>query len=239
MKKMLSLFLIVCILALMTSCGDNIEDKAKDAISSASTVEELDAALEKDVDETISALETEFKELEKELNTYEKYKENKQKVQDFCDKVINDTDLLCIRLREYSSAYADLVLDSDKSTKDKREYLDVIRKSVYDKACDKIRNKIYDSLMDDLRNAFYDGVIKDARDSIEYDEYSDERSKAYDLRDSTRSEIYDIRDAARSDIYNFRDELRSKLYDGDEDGAKKKIENFNSSIDRMYENKKK
>lgn len=210
MKKFLTLLLAITMLFSLSACGEkttndtvsNSKSVSKTTVTKAYNIEELDELVLKDVTDTITTLNTEFEKLSTDINTYDKYKTDIGKVKDFYDRVQNDTKLLCIRLREYSSAYAELILSSDKSFDDKYDEFDALYDSVYEDARDEIYDEIYDGVLDDMYDRFYDGILDDAYDNIPYEKWSDARADEYDLWSDTRSEVYDIWSDAGSDIYD-------------------------------------
>ena len=241
MKKILTLFLVIAMLFSLSSCGEKTSNdtvsnskSVSKAITKADTIEELDELVLKDVTDTITALTTEFEKLSTDIATYDKYKTDSNKVKGFYDKVQNDTKLLCIRLREYSSVYAELILSSDKSFDDKYDEFDALYDSVYEDARDEIYDEIYDGILDDMYDVFYDGILDDAYDNIPYDEWSDARSDEYDLWSDTRSEVYDIWSDAGSDIYDFWSDMRGEMWDKDIEKAKEKLQDFKDDIEILY-----
>lgn len=222
MKKFVILFLVTVILFSMSACGKKAK---KDAVSNSKSVyesvtksesiEELNKSVSKDVTDTIAALDSEFKTISADINTYDKYKSNKEKVNEFYTKIQNDINLLCIRLREYSVTYAEMIISSDKSFDDKYDDFDDLYDNIYEDAREEIYDEIYDDMFDDLYDTFYDGILKDAYDNVPYKEWSDIHSVEYEMWSDTHSEIYDIWSDAGSDIYDFWSDMRSEMWNKD------------------------
>lgn len=110
----------------------------------------------KDEKKVVAILESEFENLKKETDTYDKYVTNKDKVKLFYDKIVTETDNFGIRLREYSLKYAELIMQENISSDDKYNKLD----DIYD--------DIYDGILDDLYDYYYDGIFDDAYDTVPY-----------------------------------------------------------------------
>lgn len=242
MKKLVSFLLAAVMLLSLSACG---EKSAKDAVSSsksaavssiakADTIEKLNELVAKDVSDTVEALNTEFEKLSAEVDTYDKFKSGTGKVESFYDKVRSDTQLLCIRLREYSAAYADLILASDKDFDEKNDDFDELYDSVYDDARDDVYDGIYDDIFDDMYDLFYDGIIDDAYDSVPYKEWSNIRSDEYKRWSGARSDVYEIWSDAGSDIYEFWSDIRGEMWDKDAERAKKKVADFKEDIEALY-----
>lgn len=195
--------------------------------------DELEEVVSTDVETVISALKSEYEELAADVDTYEKYLENTDKVEAFYEQVCEDTLCLCIRMREYSINYAEEIMASDKSNRDKYKDLEEIYDRIYDDAGDDIYDEIYDGILDDMYDDFYDGILDDAYDSAPYDEWSDARSDEYDWWSDARSDVYDEWSDFRSDVYDFWTDVRGELWDDDIERAEKKIVDFREDIEKM------
>ncbi len=242
MKKFLSVLLIIGMIFSLSACGEKTsQDKVSDSkatteksIKSAKTLEELEQIVSADVDETVENLNIKLKEVLAENDTYEKYLENISDVEAFYVNILNDTELLCIRLQEYSIAYAEMILKSDKDFSEKYDDFDELYDVIYEDARDEIYDEIYDGILDEMYDAFYDGIMDDAYDNMPYEKWSDMRSNEYDLWSDTRSDVYDIWSDASSDIYDFWSDMRSEMYDKDIEKANKKLSDFKEDIEALY-----
>lgn len=262
MKKKLLLIPLFCLcLIFTTSCGKNqaesndadnvtLPSQAKDAPDNKDTPEikdntgdkaakqtdfkEPDEAVSADVDNTISAMKAEYEKIITDIDTYEKYLENTDKVEAFYKQVYEDTKQLCIRMREYSLNYAEAIMTSEKSNDDKYKDFEKLYDCVYDDAGDDIYDEIYDGILDDIYDDFYNGILDDAYDNgAPYDEWSDARSDEYDRWSDTRSDVYDEWSDFRSDVYDFWSDVRSELWDDDIERAEEKIEDFQEDIEKL------
>lgn len=261
MKKKLFIPLLCLFLVLITACGksnaisdntsnvqdssaieetleskdskeskDNTDDGAKKQIG----FEELNEAVSTDVDNTISAIKSEYEKLVTGIDTYEKYLENTDKVEAFYKQVYDDTQNLCIRMCEYSINYAEAIMASDKSNDDKYKDFEELYDCIYDDAGDDIYNEIYDGILDDIYDDFYDGILDDAYDNgVPYDEWSDARSNEYDWWSDARSDIYDEWSDFRSYVYDFWSDMRSELWDDNIERAEEKIVDFQKDIEKL------
>ena len=143
------------------------------------TLDELEARIEEHLAATIASLNSQWEALAAEIDTYEKYVANTEKISAFYQTVIDETDLMCIMLYEYSAAYARMILDSDMSADDKYDAIDGINDCLYEDACDEINDEIYEGLLDDMNDYFYEGILSDAQDDVDYSDWYDVCSDEY------------------------------------------------------------
>ena len=247
MKKNLYVMLFMSVIMFLSGCGSNTNDvstsdgktemvegsEKNDQISSdLSSITSIDALEEyvfSDVDATIERLEEEQEKLASEINTYDLYIENLEKVKAYYNESIEETNQLGIRLREYSLKYAQFVLNDQEDYDEKYDELKGIYRCIYDDA-GKDMYDIYDDTLKDMYDIYYDGIIRDAYDTIPYEEWYDTHSDEYDLWYDSRSEVYDIWYDTRSDIYDFYCDIRSEVYDQDEKRIEKKMNKFEEEI---------
>ena len=194
------------------------------------TLEELETRIEEHLAATIAALNTQWEELATEIDTYEKYVENAERVSEFYQTIIDETDQMCIMLYEYSAAYARMILDSDMSADDKYDAIDGINDCLYEDACDEINDEIYEGLLDDMNDFFYEGILSDAQDDVDYSDWYDVCSKEYSQWYDTASEVYGLYYDAASEIYSFYYDMASELYGRDFERAEKIYERFLEKI---------
>lgn len=247
MKKNLYFVLFMSATMFLSGCGNNtndvstsngktemVEELGKNDqflsdISSITSIDSLEEYVFNDVDTTIERLEEKQEKLASEINTYDLYIENFEKVKAYYNESIEETNRLGIRLREYSLRYAQLVLNDQEDYDEKYDELKGIYRCIYDDA-GKDMYDIYDDTLKDMYDIYYDGIIKDAYDTIPYEEWYDTHSDEYDLWYDSRSEVYDIWYDTRSDIYDFYSDIRSEVYDQDEKRIEKKMNKFEEEI---------
>lgn len=262
-KKLFISLLCVC-MVLMTACGksntrsDNtgnvqnsslVEETSEhmDSEESKDTTgdmpeeqigfEELNEAVSTDVENTVSAIKSEYENLVTEIDTYEKYLDNTDKVKAFYKQVCEDTKNLCIRMREYSVNYAERIMASDQSNEEKYEDFEELYDCIYDDAGDDIYDEIYEDILDDIYDAFYGGILEDAYDQdVEYEEWSDVCSNEYDWWSDAKSDVYDECSDFRSDVYDFWSDMSSELWDDDIERANEKIADFREDIEKLKGN---
>lgn len=193
---------------------------------------DFSSIVEKDVENTISALKAEYEELVAEINTYDKYKNNIDKIEAYYVKITASTNELRIKLSEYAINYAQEIVSSDLSNDDKYEELDEIYDVIYEDARDEIYDEIYNGILDDMLDSFYNGILEYNND-ISYDEWSDLNSDEYDRWSDTGSEVYDIWSDLGSDIYDFWSDVRGELWDDDLEKAQKKIDDFKEDTEKL------
>lgn len=151
--------------------------------------------------------------------TYEDYLASVDKIQQWYDLAVSETEALGGRAVERGREYYKLVVDSVDVTDDREldkateEYYD----SVYEDAFEDYYDEIYEDAFDEMYDAYYDGVIQDAYDVTPYDEWSDAHGDAYDAWSDARGDVYDAWSDARSDVYSDYSDVRSAFYSNDFD----------------------
>lgn len=198
----------------------------------AGSLEELEALVGKDVEESIGALTEEYEALIAEVDSYEKYLESTETVEGFYAKVLKRTQELCIRMREHSIGYADVILASDKEHGEKYEDLEELYDVVYDEAGEDIYDEIYDGILDDLYDDFYNGILDEAYENAEYSEWSEARSNEYEWWADARSDVYDEWSDFRSEVYDFWSDLRGEMWDDDMEKAQEVVADFKEDVEK-------
>ena len=232
MKKVIALILAAVMICGMTACGGETVSNGEKKVS-VNTVEELEGIVEKDVTDTVDGLRAEYDQLAAEIDTYDKYVENIGRVNEFYTRISEENRAICIRMREYSITYTELVLKSGDSNSDKYDAIGDLYDCIYDDACGDIYDGIYDDLMGDMYDAIYDGVVSDGYNHAPYKEWSDMSSDAYEIWSDSLSDIYDEWSDALSDIYDFWSDVSGDLWDGDTDKVNEEITKFRADIDKL------
>lgn len=254
MKKKFCILLLGLCLVSSTACGNKVTSDNSDntpissqkeeiAESNNNTgdrettqivAEELDEVVAADIENTVASIKEEYEKLVMEIDTYDKYLENTDKMEAFYKLVCEENRLLCIRMREYSIAYAKAIIASDKSNDEKYDDLDKLYDCIYDDAGEDIFDEIYDDILDNIFDDFYDGLLDDAYDNgAPYAEWSDARSDEYHRWSDARSDVYSDWSDFRSDVYGFWSDMRSALWKDDIEKAEKEIEDFQADIEKL------
>jgi hypothetical protein len=197
---------------------------------------DLDEAVSNEVNEIIDNLDSEYQNLVANIDTYEKYQDNIDKIEAFYAVILEDTRTLCIRMREYSIKYAEAILSSDQSNDDKYEDFDELLDVIYEDASDEILDEIYNGILDEVLDDFYNGALDDKPDGISYDEWYDIRSDEYDWWSDTRSDVYDEWSDLRSDVYDLWSDIRGELWDDDIEKAKDDLIDFIEEVEKLNGN---
>ena len=197
------------------------------------TLDALEADVVKDVEDYLAALTGEMDNLVAEIDSFDKYSENADKVEAFYTKVCTDSSLIGICLMEHAVTYAEFIIGSDEDFDDKYDDLDELYDVIYEDAGDEVFDGIYDGILEDMFDIFYDELLDDAYDSVPYDDWYDARSNEYDWWSDARSDSYDIWSDTRSDIYDFWSNLRSAIYDKDIGDATKVVNDFKEDIEDL------
>lgn len=201
----------------------------------ASTIDELNELVPQEIDSRVVALNEKYEKLQTEIDTYDKYIANKEKMTDYYASVYNDMQDTCIRMREYCVKYAQIILESDRANDEKYDDLEEMYDVVYDDAGEDIYDEFYDGVLEDIYDVYYDGILDEAYDTVEYEEWSNARSEEYENWSDTRSDTYELWSDFRSEVYEFWSDLRSEFWDDDLDSAKDKIQDFQNDIVELKE----
>lgn len=201
----------------------------------AATIDELNELVPQEIDSRVVALNEKYEKLQTEIDTYDKYIANKEKMTDYYVSVYKDMQDTCIRMREYCVKYVQIILESDKANDEKYDDLEEMYDVVYDDAGEDIYDEFYDGVLEDIYDVYYDGILDEAYDTVEYEEWSNARSEEYRNWSDTRSDTYELWSDFRSEVYEFWSDLRSEFWDDDLDRAKDKIRDFQNDIVELKE----
>ena len=258
MKKIIAILLAVTMLLSLAACGTETPQNSDTQPGTSSTdattppettdkpadysysidltgvtnLEELEVRIEEHLAATIASLNSQWENLAAEIDTYEKYVKNTERVSEFYETVIAETDQMCIMLYEYSAAYARMILDSDMSADDKYDAIDGINDCLYEDACDEIKDEIYEGLLEEMNDHFYEGILDDAQDDVDYSDWYDVCSEEYSQWYDTASEVYGLYYDAASEIYSFYYDMASELYSRDYERAEKVYGRFLEKIEK-------
>lgn len=242
-KKFLALLLTLCLIVALTACGEAKEEN-KSAETQAqkeetvqtsdhTSVSDISATAENDVNETIEKLESEYSSLKSEITTYEVFLQSENRLTSFYQLIVDEHNTLNIRMREYALDMARVIIDSYLSNDDKYDEVEEIYDTIYENCGDDIYDEIYDGILDDIYNLFYDGILDKAYDNADYSQWSNARSDEYERWSDSRSDVYDSWSDFRSDVYDFWSDLRSDLYQEKTDRLEKTISDFQDAINKL------
>ena len=210
----------------MKATPDEVDVESALSFTEAESLDELIMLISSDVETTLSEITAEYNTLISEIDTFEKYQENVDRIEAFYANTNSSAAQIIARLRGYSSVYAELVLELDMSNDHKYDELEEIYNLIYEDACEEIYDGIYDGVLEDMYDTYYDGVIEDGYDLVAYKVYSELHSDEYDMYSDCRSYVYDEYSDSRSDIYDFYSDVRSDVYGDDIDDAYEEIDDF-------------
>ncbi len=239
-KRILYILIILMILTL-TGCNTQISNTANlnnlNLGEKINTSEELKEKVKNDIDDTITKLNNDFESLKKEINTYEKYSKNKDKIQEFYINISNTQNQLNIRLREYSLSYTQSIVNSNLSSDEKYEKLEDLYDIIYEDAADDIYEKIDNGVLKNMFDTYYDGILEDAYDKVSYEKWYHITSKEYDMWSDTSSDIYDNWSDLKSDIDKLYTDISDEIWEEDMERANEKLQNFKEDIDTLKNEK--
>ena len=201
----------------------------------AATLEELNELVPQEIDVRVAALNEQYEKLQAEIDTYDKYIGNQEKMKDYYSSVYQDMQDTCIRMREYCVKYAQIILESEKANDEKYDDLEDMYDVIYEDAGEDIYDEYYDGVLEDIYDAYYDGILDDAYDTVEYKEWSNARSEEYERWSDVRSAAYECWSDFRSEVYEFWSDMRSEFWDDDIDRAQEKIQDFQDDTLQLKE----
>lgn len=214
--------------------ADSISNAKFDTtLQEASSVDDLESIVDTQVNECVQALMAEWADLSAEIDTFEKYEDNADAIEEFHEHIEESASQIFVMIRKYGISYTELILQSDSTTREKYKDFEDFRYCIYEDACDIVKEGIYEDLLKEIKDYYYDGIIKDAKDSVTYSDWSDARSDTYELWSDSRGTVYDDWSDTRSDLYSFYSDMRSRLYDGDSEKINKEFEKFKKDVAKM------
>ncbi len=198
------------------------------------TVEELETHAENDIAKMIADLNTEFNALKSEITSYDSYVKNLEKVEAFYKKIEQETEKMYTIIQKYTVKYAELIMASDMTNKEKYNAFDDVKRFLYDDLANTVKDGIYDDLLEAVQDAFYDGVLEDQKTSgVSYSDWSDTHSDEYKNWSDSRSDIYSLYSDTRSDIYSFYSDIRSDLFQDKADRANKSLADYKADVEKL------
>ena len=215
-----------------TSSNEEEQGSSKDE-SDATSLESIEESTIAYVENAVAELNSDYANLLKEVDTYQKYLANPEKVEQFYQAMVEKTKAICLEIREQSLVYAETVMASDMDEGDKYDALDGIFDYMYNDARDIVFDDIYDDLRDEAYDNLYDGVLEDAYDAFPYKEWSDARSDAYEWWSDSGSDVYEEWSDCGSDVYGFWSDVKSEVFQDDAAGVQKEIEKFRKDIEKL------
>ena len=233
MRKVIAAALILVMILSLSACGETATVTKDGKKITAGTIEELEELIDKDLEETFAGLQGEFETLMSEIDTYDKYIENIGKVESFYGRILSETQVMDIRLREYSICYTEIVMKSGGSYEDRYDAIGDMYDLIYDDACGEVYDAVYDDLLGEMYDLIYRGVVKDGYDDAPYEAWYDTSSEAYDMWADCKSDVYDEWSDAKSDIYDFWSDVYGHVYDDDREKINEEIADFREDIEKL------
>lgn len=213
--------------------GTNTEATFDTALRTAGSTEEMETIIETHVTECTQALWNEWETMAAEIDTFDEYKENVDSIEAFHTHIEEAASQILVMICDYGAAYAGMIIQSDSSPKDMYNSFEDFKDCLYEDACEIVKDEIYEDLLGEMKDYYYEGIIQDAKDSVQYSEWSDARSDAYNWWSDARGAVYSSWSDTRGDLYSFYSDIRSELYRGDTDGAADELQNFKDKIAEM------
>ena len=170
--------------------------------------------------------------LQTEIDSYEKYKANSSKTEDFYDRVTEEVEKASGRLREYTLRYAEIITESGMTFEDQYDELSDITDAIYSDAGSTLNHEIYGGVLKNAMKYFYNQILKSGFDVAPYGEVSSFRSDEYSNASDARSDVYSEISDLRSDVYSFISDMRSATWGKDSEKVDKEIEKFRKKTEK-------
>ena len=204
-------------------------------LRTADNTEELEIIVYKHVSDCTQASFAEWNSLSSEINTFDKYVNNIENIEQFHARIENASSQILKMICDYSSSYAKMLLNSSSSNKEIYKDFELFSDIFYDEACDIVKEEIYEDLLKEIKDYYYEGIIYDAKDNVPYSKWSDARSHSYSLWSDSRSAVYDEWSKIRSELYHVYTDIRSEVYRGEINKALDKLQDFIDSVSEKKE----
>ena len=240
MKRLLAFFFAMGMAIVTMSCIDStvvyafepVEDfvLTMDDLHSITSMEELEDAIEAQVKSAIQSLSDCWDTFSGEIDTYDKYVENADRVTKFYEMFKDATKQICEVMREDSVIYANLILSSDESVDDKYEDADDIYDHILKGVCDDIYDDLFEDILEDMYDTYFDGILDDAYYSHDFSAWSSVSSKEYTQWSEASSTVYEEIISVKADIYAFYLQFKDGLYRNDIEAAEKEITKLSDKI---------
>ncbi len=206
----LAAIMIVC----LSSCG--IDSSNTNSVNNVR--DERQVILDKineEVDAVVELLSVELQTVYNSVGeTYDGYKENKQRLTAWYDLVETETETLLENTMNYSyDYYTTLVATVDMNDSvDVYNAMDEFLDVVHQKTFDKIYEAVYDEMFNEIYNKYYDGIIADAMNEAEYGEWLSESVECLDAWTNARSGFYEEWLETKTDIYDDWFKVKTEFY---------------------------
>lgn len=201
-------------------------------IKSITSTEEFDTIVMNQVFECILALNNEWISLSNDINTYDKYSKDSDKVEDLYNHLADASESILVMIQKYGISYAKLVLESKSSSEDKYNDIEDFSYCIYEDACGMVEDKIYNCILGQMKDYYYNGMLKNAKNDEDFDDWS----VVYNNDSRRWSKAYNKVGAkvllARSDIKNYYKRLRDALAGNDINEANKALQDFIRDVEK-------
>lgn len=197
---------------------------------------EIFDALRVEYEKSYELLQEDVQMLREEIKNYDSYKLYKDEIPALYENVLTMQDELYDLTNEACREYYYRLVE-ELGTEDRMALYDGVE-PVFDEVYDSILSDQFDEIYDDFFSAmfdqYYDGILKDAYDDgVDYSEWYDVRSEAYEVWSDARSDFYDKWSDERSEVYEKWSDIRSEFYKGnfDVDEVMNKVNRYSGESD--------
>ena len=195
-----------------------------DGPSPAATVsgspEEIIAQIQQDFASTEQSLLDQQTSLANQIgDSFDGYVASEAAVQAWYDLAVSETEALGARTIENARQYYRSVVDNIDHGDDGAidDAVDDLYDLIYDDAFEEYYDTIYDDGFETMYDTYYDGLIDDAYNTMEYGDWYDIKSNAYDAWYDAKSDVYDAWSDSKSDVYDDWSDINSAFYSNDFD----------------------
>ena len=179
--------------------------------------QEVIDAINKEADTMISTLEKEYTSSPSQIDSYEAYIQNADRIAEWYATMNETTKEFFTGMEKYYEAYYRMMLDTCKNNDELKDSLELFYEEVYEGTFEDLYKKLYEGLFKDIYEDIYEDVLSKADDIVSYDELYSSCSTFYDAWYDAGSTCYDTWYNGLSRFYSIWSAMYGSIYDGNRD----------------------
>ena len=131
--------------------------------------QEVIDAINKEADTMISTLEKEYTSIPSQIDSYEAYIQNADRIAEWYATMNETTKEFFTGMEKYYEAYYRMMLDTCKNNDELKDSLELFYEEVYEGTFEDLYKKLYEGLFKDIYEDIYEDVLSKADDIVSYD----------------------------------------------------------------------